>query len=115
MNNEEIRSEDLGAFCQKFTEANRDSLLIVELVERDGIQVEVARDLPLEKMTFDQTDACSDLITIALGRSGERRINHVVIEPIRLLLTHTKEGSKRLQIEAENGTTLVTFHSGRFG
>ena len=114
MNNQEIPSEDWAGFCEKFTEANRGSLLIVEIVERDGIQSDVARDLPLEKMTFDKTDACSDIISISLGQAGERRISHLVIEPIRVLLTKTKEGSKLLQIEAENGTTLVTFHSGRF-
>ena len=114
MNNQEIRSEDWAGFCEKFTEANRGSLVIVEKVERDGIPGDVARDLPLETMAFDKTDACSDIITISVGRVGERRIDHSVIEPIRLLLTKTKEGRKVLQIEAENGMTLVTFHSGRF-
>ena len=114
MNKQEIQSEDWCDFCEKFTDANRGSLLTVEVVERDGIQSDIARDSPLEKMTFDKTDACSDIITISLGPVGERRINHFVIEPIHLLLTKTKEGSKRLQIEAENGTTIVTFHSGRF-
>jgi hypothetical protein len=113
MNHQEIRSEDWAGFCEKFTQANQGSLLHVEMIERDGIKHDLARDLPLEKMTFDKTDACSDIINITLGQTGERRINHSVIEPIRLLLTKTKEGSKVLQIEAENGTTLVTFHSGR--
>ncbi|MEO6033827.1 MAG: DUF5335 family protein [Verrucomicrobiota bacterium] len=114
MKNEEIRSEDWAGFCERFTESNRGSLLNVDLLARDGLTNEIARDFPLEKMTFDKTDACSDIITICLGRAGERRINHSVIEPIRLLLTKSKEGRKILQIEAENGMTSVTFHSGHF-
>ena len=66
-------------------------------------------------MTFDKTDACNDVISISLvGRADQRKENHFVIEPVDMQVKQSKEGNKILQIRAENGTTLVTFHSGRF-
>ena len=112
MNNQEIRSEDWAAFCEKFTETNRGSLLSVESMGSDGVKNEIARDCPLDEMIFEKTDACSDFIHLNLGGTGERRINHQIIEPIRILLVKSKEGRKILQIEAESGTTLVSFHTG---
>ncbi|MEO7300126.1 MAG: DUF5335 family protein [Verrucomicrobiota bacterium] len=109
---QEIRSQDWEEFCRRFTEGNAGSLLSIELTGRDGVQKNVARDLPLEKMTMDKTDACNDLITISMASNGSH-VSHTIIEPIRLLVKEVK-GSKTLQIEAENGVTLVTFHSGRF-
>ena len=112
MNNQEIRSEDWAEFCGKFTETNRGSLLSVESIDTHGIKNEIARDCPLEEMRFEKTDACSDFIHLNLGGTGERRINHQIVEPIRMLLTKSKEGRKILQIDAESGMTLVSFHSG---
>lgn len=113
MNTQEIRPEDWREFCEKFTEANRGSLLTIEMIGADGIQNDVARDVPLDTMTFDKTDACNDVISISFGKAGQKRLIHSVIEPIHLRVKQTK-GSKLLEILAENGTTLLTFHSGRF-
>lgn len=115
MNTQHIRSGDWEEFCEKFTEYNRGSLLSIETVDADGIRRELFRDLPLDKMTFDKTDACNDVISISLvGRADQRKENHFVIEPVDMQIKQSKEGNKILQIRAENGTTLVTFHSGRF-
>lgn len=115
MNIPEIRSEDWQEFCEKFTHFNRGSFLTVEVIGSDGIRGELARDLPLSKMTFDKTDACSDIISIALGTApDQRKLNHSVIEPIHLRIRQAEAGKKLLEIGSETGTTLVTFHSGRF-
>ena len=115
MNTQHIRSSDWREFCEKFTEFNRGSLVNIETVGADGIRRELFRDLPLDKMTFDKTDACSDVISISLvSRADQRKENHFVIEPVDMQIKQSPEGNKILQIRAENGTTLVTFHSGRF-
>ena len=115
MKTQEIPSEDWQEFCEKFTEFNRASLLTVEVIGADGIRRDIARDLPLNKMTFDTTDACNDVITMNLGSGpDQRKINHFMIEPIHLRIRQAEVGKKLLEIASENGTTLVTFHSGRF-
>jgi hypothetical protein len=115
MNIQEIRSEDWQEFCKKFTEANRGSLLTIEVIGTDGIRSDVARDVPFDKMTFDTTDACNDVISITLGSApDQRKINHFVIDPMHLRIRRAEAGKKLLEMGSENGTTLVTFHSGRF-
>ncbi len=111
MTTQEIASEEWEQFCETFTETNRNSLLIIEVIGADGIRTAVARDLPLDKMSLDKSDACNDVITIKLGQG---RMTHFIIEPIHLRLRQSKDGKKLLELDAENGTTLVTFHSGRF-
>jgi hypothetical protein len=114
-NTQHIRNDDWREFCEKFTEFNRGSLLTIERIGPDGIRSELFRDLPLDKMTFDKTDACNDIISISLvSRADQRKENHFVIEPVDLQIKQSNEGNKILQLRAENGTTLVTFHSGRF-
>ena len=115
MNTQDIQSEDWQDFCEKFTYFNRGSLLTVEVIGSDGVRSDFARDLPLDKMTFDTTDACNDMITISLESApGERKMNHFVIDPRYLRIRRAEAGKKLLEIGSENGTTLVTFHSGRF-
>ena len=115
MNTQHIHNEDWQEFCEKFTEFNRGSLLAIETIGADGIRSELFRDLPLDKMTFDRTDACVDVISFSLvGRHEQRKENHFVIDPVDMQVMESKGGKKVLQIRAENGTTLVTFHSGRF-
>ena len=114
MRTQEIQSEDWQEFCKKFTDFNHGSLLTVEMIAPDGVPSEIARDRPLDKMTYDKTDACNDIISISLGEPNQKKTNHFVIEPIHLRLTQAEGGKKLLQMTAENGITLVTFHSGRF-
>jgi hypothetical protein len=112
---EEIRSEDWGDFCEKFTEFNRESLLTIEVIGKDGIRSEIVSELPLDKMTFDTTDACNNVISISLGtKPDQRKTNHFIIDPVHLRIRQMEAGKKILEIAAENGTNLVTFHSGRF-
>jgi hypothetical protein len=113
MQAQEIEPKLWHEFCEKFSVLNRGSIMTVEQVRFDGRQDEIARDLPLEKMTFDRTDACNDIVSITLGESGQRRLTHQVIEPIHLRVKLNGNGQKLLQLEAENGMTLVHFHSGR--
>src|SRR5690606_37402170 len=115
MKTQEINSEDWQEFCEKFTEANRDSLLTIATIKADGIRSDLARDLPLKKMTFNTTDACNDIISISLdSEPDQRKINHFIIDPRHLRIRQSEEGEKFLEIGSENGVTLVTFHSGRF-
>ncbi len=113
MQAQEIEPGQWHEFCEKFSTLNRGSMMTIEQVRFDGRTDEIAREIPLEKMTFDRTDACNDIVSITLGSSGQRGVLHEVIEPIHFRVKLNGNGQKLLQFEAENGMTLVHFHSGR--
>jgi hypothetical protein len=109
-----IHPEQWRNFCEAFTQLNKGTMMQVQWHKLDGRDEEIARSEMFQKMTFDTGDACNDMISITLGQEGTQRINHVVIEPIHIRLKYNGEGQKIVQLEAENGVTLVNFHSGRF-
>ena len=100
-------------FCEAFTQLNKGTAINVELVRLNNDRDLVAQGEVFQKMTFDTGDACNNMISITLGTEGQRRTNHVVIEPIHVRIKENGDGHKLLQIEAENGVTLVDFHSGK--
>jgi hypothetical protein len=113
MQAQEIEPKLWGEFCEKFSTLNRGSIMSIETLRPDGRKDEIAQDIPFGKMTLDTTDACNDILSITLGEAGQRRITHEVIEPIHFRVEQDNGGHKVLQLEAENGVTLVHFHSGR--
>src|SRR4051794_19829070 len=113
MQAQEIEHKLWREFCENFSALNRGSMMSVEQIGFDGRKHEIARDLPLERMTLDTTDACNDIVSVRLGESGQRSVTHEVIEPIHIRVKQNGGGQKILQLEAENGLTLIHFHSGR--
>ena len=101
-------------FCDMFSQINRGSMMMVEIQHLDGRRDTIADNEMFNKMTLDTSEACSNMISISLGAEGTRKMNHIVIEPIHLRTKQYDDGQKVLQIEAENGVTLISFHSGRF-
>jgi hypothetical protein len=108
-----VHPEEWSEFCDAFTKLNKGTPISIEHQKLDGRRDEIAREEVFQKMTLDRTDACNDLISITMGLEGQRRVTHVVVEPIHLRVKQNGNGQKLLQIEAENGITLVGFHSGR--
>jgi hypothetical protein len=100
-------------FCEAFTQLNKGTGINIELIRFDNHRDVVASGEILQRMTLDTGDACNNMISITLGVEGGRRIHHVVIEPIHLRIKENGGGHKLLQIEAENGVTLVDFRSGK--
>lgn len=109
----EIRNTTWKAFCEEFTRLHQGTLITIEMLDANGERIEVARDIPLEKMALDQNNQCNDVITINASEPGKRGIDHLVIEPIHLIVRENTEHTKILQLTAENGTTLITYHSGQ--
>ncbi len=88
--------------------------MTIELARFDGLKDEVIRNGLFQEMTMDTTGACNDMISMTLGEEGQRRVNHVIIEPVHIRIKETVDGGKLLQIEAESGVTLARFRSGMF-
>lgn len=109
-----VHPKEWREFFETFTQMNKDTTVNLETVRFDGRRDQIAQNEVFQKMTLDTSGSCNNMISIALGAEGSRRTNHVVTEPIHLRVKGDDEGKKYLQIEAEEGVTLLEFHSGRF-
>ncbi len=109
----EIRDTEWTLFCQRFMEANQGSLVSVEQTDHLGKTTELVRERPLRVMRLEK-DACTDTIIIELGGEEERALQIRVIDPIYVRVKQGNDGRKLLHMEAENGITLLHFHSGKF-
>jgi hypothetical protein len=67
-------------------------------------------DAVFESMSLNKADSCSDTITLRLRTA--REVVREIIEPIKMLLhpSGTAGDFNPLQIEAESGVILITFH-----
>ena len=103
---EEINARDWKTFCERVTEMERGQMVTIEVVESDGSRREVARALPLEKVTLQAKDACNDAIWINATGGFE----HEILEPIHIRLKRNPGGGfNPVQIDAEQGTTILHF------
>jgi hypothetical protein len=110
MGTKEIPSQDWDGVCRRLTELRPEALLTVEVVRTDGQRDQIARNVPLHSISFEKTDGCSDQILIELGAGNEKPARHVIVEPIHILLRPAENGSYNpMEINAESGTTLLTF------
>jgi hypothetical protein len=109
----EIQSKEWATFCEDFTRIHRGGLITIEMLDGARDRIEVAQNMPLEKMVFSQDGACNNVISISASEPGRRAIDHLVIEPLHLVVRENDKHGKTLEINAENGTTLISFHSGK--
>jgi hypothetical protein len=110
METKEIPSKRWEKFFERINDLRRQALLTVE-VFRDGQKEQIARELPLQKIELDRSDGCSDRVALHLGIASQRPMTPLIIEPIHIVLRSTENGSfNPLEIDAESGVTLVTFH-----
>lgn len=108
----EIASTDWKTFCERFVDLHRGSLMTVSQITPSGQNVEVVRDMPLVK-AWMESEACNDRMFFDFELEGRREVIHEVIDPIHVKIREEGEGRKGLQIDAENGMTLILFRSGK--
>ena len=112
MPTQEIKSTDWDRFCKKFLALHRGTLMRVRQVNASGQFVEVVQDMPLTDIWIE-TGGCNDCLFLKFQLEGKREITHEVVGPIHVKLREENGGHKGLQIDAESGSTLVLFHSGK--
>lgn len=106
----EIKSQDWNTFCQRLNEFERGASVDILWIDRaSNSERSVARKAEFEEISFDKRDGCNDQITIRAG--GEKETRHEIVEPITIRLRESgKDGHfNGVTIEAEEGTTLLTF------
>lgn len=112
--NSEIPSSNWAEFFLKLNEVNRNSLITVEHKTLDGqTKHNVATERPLKEIVLGK-DSCNDRIMIRIGGApGQRDLDHEIVEPIRVMVKEEAGERKAIQVEAENGVTIVTLRNGR--
>ena len=112
MATQEISSTDWKLFCERFVDLHRGALMTVMKIEPSGQSQEVIRDMPLRKAWMENGE-CNDRIFFDFEQEGKRECIHEIIDPIHVKLREEAQGKKGLQIDAENGSTLILFSSGK--
>jgi len=112
MATQEIISTNWKEFCNRFVELHRGTLMTVTKIEPSGRSHEIVRDMPLAK-AWIESGGCNDRIFLNFEQDGKRECIHEIVEPIHVKIREEGQGKKGLQIDAENGSTLVLFSSGK--
>ena len=111
MGTKEIQSKDWDKICERINNLRREALLTIEVLEPGGKKRQLARDVPLQSIVFDRSDACNDRMTLSVGPAAQKPMTHQIVQPIHIILKPAENGSfNPMQIEAESGITLLTFH-----
>lgn len=112
MATQEISSTNWKEFCKRFVDLHKGTLMTVMKIEPSGNNREVFRDMPLVNAWMESGE-CNDRIFLDFEQDGKRECKHEIVEPIHVKLREEGQGKKGLQIDAEDGSTLVLFSSGK--
>jgi hypothetical protein len=106
----ELRNTSWSDFCERVSQQQHGGTLKIEVVGPDGRTVEAESGVIFDRMALDTSGACSNVISIRAANG--REITHQIIEPLHILLRESnKQGDYNpVEIQAENGKTLLTFH-----
>src|SRR2546423_13756243 len=114
----EISERKWEQFCRKVDAICHGGLVTIQMADTQGARKTIAEDLPLQSMGLDiKSDPCNRKMLIEAGLPDQKPMLHAVIEPIHVQLKNDRDERRynRLQIIAENGTTLVDLHPGLNG
>ncbi|MDB6020214.1 MAG: hypothetical protein JWQ04_71 [Pedosphaera sp.] len=105
----EINSHDWADFCHRVSRERQGATVRIETILPNGSKTERVGDATFQSMELDTRNSCNDVILLRVR--NEREIAYDIVDPIHLLLRETQTGEdfNPVQIEAENGTTLLTF------
>jgi len=112
MPTQEIKSTNWKVFCEKFLELHRGTLMTVRKITAAGRFDEVLHDVPLTGAWLESR-GCNNYLSFRFQEQGSREFTHEIVEPIHVKIREESAGQKGLQIDAEDGSTLVLFHSGK--
>ena len=114
MATQEISSRNWATFCNRCNEMLHGTNVTLQLVTPEGEVRELSGNTPLQKMEFDRTGACSDVLRIVVDDPERKEFVHSITEPIHLRVREEAGDRKVLEISAEEGSTRMIFHSGKY-
>ena len=109
----EIPQRSWQQFCERLNELYRGAVSI-RLAEPNGEKKPIVEDVPLRTVALRHQSECNDVVAIEAGRPDERPLQHLVLEPVRIVLWQDGESGRynHLEILGEAGTTEIDFHPG---
>ncbi len=116
METKEIPRPEWSDFLDSFSKQHEGSLVTVEVLSTDyGDQI-LARDWPLQGVSWERKDTgagVEESISVVAGDSAEHHATHTIASPASVRLAQSDEGVHTgLQIQSDDGmTTLLTFRS----
>lgn len=106
----EIRAQDWDTFCRRLNEFERGAAVDILWIDRETkAERPVARAAEFEEISFGRRDACNDQIIVRAGSEGGVETRHEITEPIHILLRESDGHFNAVAVEAEEGTTILTF------
>jgi hypothetical protein len=110
---QEIQSSSWPMFCDRLNEFERGAKVNIHWTDRStNVEREIVHAAEFQEMTFSKRDGCNDQIVIRTGGDAGQETRHEIVEPIRIFLRDTAKGADHngVAVEAEEGTTILTFH-----
>lgn len=108
----EILPKFWAQFCETL-DAQSDLLLDIRLQAEGDLQL-IVQSAPLKSFSFDETsDACNNAVVVEFG-SGSGLSEYRIVEPSRIILRKAPNGGhfNLMEMPAENGTVVISFHPG---
>jgi len=102
-----IPENDWIAFAGRFSRDHLGWLATVQVLDGSGVLL-LAKDLPLQGISFDTKGSRPCSIVVSVGDSPTDHVRHVVDLPLHLREADEPDGSIDLQIEPADGSqTLI--------
>ena len=110
----EVDQKKWEQFCDRVQATSQGAMVTIDEMNPDGSRKTIVQNMPLLKVALDdKSDPCNTNLIIEAGLPNQKPIRHVVVEPIHIRAKNeTGDRYNTLQIEAENGNTIVHFHPG---
>ena len=111
----EISEKKWQQFCRQVHDICHGGLVTLQRTDANGAKKTIVDHVPLQSIGLDdKSDPCNTNLVIETGLPNERPTMHVVVEPIHVRLKNDRDERRynRLEIVAENGTTIVELHPG---
>ena len=103
-----IPEDDWIEFADRFSRDHVGWLATVQVLDRTSGVLLVAKDLPLQGISFDTKGSRPCSIAVSLGDSPSGHVRHVVDLPLHIREADEADGSIDLQIDPADGAqTLI--------
>jgi hypothetical protein len=107
METRDIPEDQWIEFFDQFSRDHAGWPATIEVLDPQSGPQNVAANLPLEGISFDQKGTRACAVQISVGDAPNRHVNHVIDLPLHIRAAHENDGSLDVQIEPAQGPTTL--------
>jgi hypothetical protein len=106
----EIRSASWKDFCRRVSRQQHGGALNIAVEDAQGRMLETVTGLVFDGLSLDTSRACNNVLSVRAANEHSQTLE--IIEPIYILLRQSSDHGdyNPVEIRAENGKTILTFH-----